>query len=61
MNSEMHDDLWQLHQTLQGKVKLDRFLNQHVQEMRQGVDMVCETLTASYSYINKIWKRNNSL
>ncbi|SDD64532.1 hypothetical protein SAMN05428987_5519 [Paenibacillus sp. CF095] len=60
MNSEMHDDLWQLHQTLQGKVKLED-LNQHVQEMRQGVDMVCETLTASYSYINNIWKRNNSL
>ncbi|WP_440112486.1 Cthe_2314 family HEPN domain-containing protein [Paenibacillus sp. QZ-Y1] len=56
MNSEMQDDLWQLHQTMQGKVKLED-LDQHLLEMRQGVDMVCETLTTSYRYINNIWHK----
>ncbi|GAB1159304.1 hypothetical protein YWY31_53290 [Paenibacillus illinoisensis] len=56
MNSEMQDDLWQLHQTLQGKVKLED-LDQHLEELRQGVDMVCETLKASYGYINKMWHK----
>ncbi|MEY8740025.1 Cthe_2314 family HEPN domain-containing protein [Paenibacillus tundrae] len=54
MNSEMQDDLWQLHQTLQGKVKLED-LDQHLNELRQGLDMVCTTLKASYGYINKMW------
>ncbi|MHA7581913.1 Cthe_2314 family HEPN domain-containing protein [Paenibacillus vandeheii] len=56
MNSEMQDDLWQLHQTLQGKVKLED-LDQHLLELRQGVDMVCETLKAAYGYINKKWHK----
>ena len=56
MNSEMQDDLWQLHQTLRGKVKLED-LDQHLLEMGQGVDMVCETLYTAYRYINRIWRK----
>lgn len=56
MNSEMQDDLWQLHQTLRGKVKLED-LDQHLLEMQQGVDMVCETLNMAYRYINRIWRK----
>ncbi|WP_342552703.1 Cthe_2314 family HEPN domain-containing protein [Paenibacillus sp. FSL R7-0652] len=59
MNSEMQDDLWQLHQTMQGKVKLED-LDQHLLEMQQGVDMVCETLHTAYRYINKIWRKQGA-
>lgn len=56
MNWEMQDDLWQLHQTLQGKVQLED-LDQHLHELRQGMDMVCETIKTAYGYINALWHK----
>ncbi len=56
MNSEMKDDLWQRHQTLQGKIELED-LDQHLRDLEQGYLMVCETLEASFSYSNQRWKK----
>ncbi|MBO2943880.1 hypothetical protein JJQ72_07810 [Paenibacillus sp. F411] len=54
MNSEMQDDLWQRHKGLNDKVELED-LDQHLDDLKQGLDMVCKTLAASYHYTNKLW------
>ncbi|MET3850849.1 Cthe_2314 family HEPN domain-containing protein [Paenibacillus sp. OAE614] len=56
MNSEMQDDLWQRHQGLKDKVELED-LDQHLSELKQGLDMVCKSLSASFHYANKLWKK----
>ncbi|WP_410772119.1 Cthe_2314 family HEPN domain-containing protein [Fontibacillus sp. BL9] len=56
MNSEMKDDLWQRHQTLQGKIELED-LDQHLRDLEQGYLMVCETLQAAFTYSNQRWKK----
>ncbi|WP_422658259.1 Cthe_2314 family HEPN domain-containing protein [Paenibacillus sp. EC2-1] len=54
MNSEMQDDLWQRHQGLHDKIELED-LDQHLDDLKQGLDMVCKTLSASYRYTNELW------
>ncbi|CAM3048260.1 Cthe-2314 family HEPN domain-containing protein [Paenibacillus sediminis] len=56
MNAEMQDDLWQRHQALHEKVKLEH-LDQHLFELREGLDMVCRSLYAAFSYVNRQWKK----
>lgn len=57
MNSEMQDDLWQRHQGLHDKIELED-LDQHLDDLKQGLDMVCKTLSASYHYTNDLWADN---
>lgn len=57
MNSEMQDDLWQRHQGLHDKIELED-LDQHLNDLKQGLDMVCKTLSASYHYTNDLWADN---
>lgn len=56
MNSEMQDDLWQRHKGLNDKVELED-LDQHLDDLKQGLDMVCKTLAASYRYTNDLWAK----
>ncbi|MNW40774.1 hypothetical protein SAMN04488542_10666 [Fontibacillus panacisegetis] len=56
MNHEMKDDLWQRHQTLYGKIELED-LDQHIHELEQGFQMVCETLEVVFIYTNQRWKK----
>lgn len=56
MNSEMKDDLWQRHQALFGKVALED-LDQHIRELEQGYQMVCDTYFTVFDYINHRWKK----
>lgn len=56
MNSEMQDDLWQRHKGLNDKVELED-LDQHLDDLKQGLDMVCKTLAASYHYTNDLWAK----
>ncbi|MGG4105891.1 Cthe_2314 family HEPN domain-containing protein [Paenibacillus lautus] len=57
MNSEMQDDLWQRHQGLSDKIELED-IDQHLDDLKQGVDMVCRSLAASYKYTNELWAKN---
>ncbi|KKO50911.1 Cthe_2314 family HEPN domain-containing protein [Paenibacillus sp. DMB20] len=56
MNSEMQDDLWQRHKGLNDKVELED-LDQHLDDLKQGLDMVCKTLAVSYHYTNNLWAK----
>ncbi|MNE54747.1 hypothetical protein D3C80_1495550 [compost metagenome] len=56
MNSEMKDDLWQRHQTLYGKIELED-LDQHIHDLEQGFQMVCETMETVFTYTNQRWKK----
>jgi hypothetical protein len=56
MNSEMRDDLWQRHQALVGKIELED-LDQHIHDLNQGYQMVCETLESVFVYTNQRWKK----
>ncbi|MBP1905604.1 molecular chaperone GrpE (heat shock protein) [Paenibacillus turicensis] len=56
MNSEMKDDLWQRHQALYGKIKLED-LDAHLHDLQQGFNMVCETMLTTFSYTNQRWKK----
>ncbi|MFC7678237.1 Cthe_2314 family HEPN domain-containing protein [Paenibacillus sp. GCM10028914] len=56
MNSEMQDDLWQRHQGLNDKVELED-LDKHLDDLKQGLDMVCKTLSASFHYTNDLWAK----
>ncbi|WP_223067690.1 Cthe_2314 family HEPN domain-containing protein [Paenibacillus caui] len=56
MNSEMQDDLWQRHQALYGKIELED-LDQHMQELRLGYEMACNSLIAVFDYMGKHWTR----
>lgn len=55
MNSEMKDDLWQRHQALYGKIKLED-LDGHLHDLQQGFKMVCESMFTSFSYSNQRFK-----
>lgn len=57
MNAELQDDLWQRHQGLLDKIELED-IGQHLDDLKQGLDMVCRTLAASYKYTNKQWAKN---
>ena len=57
MNSEMQDDLWQRHQGLSDKIELED-IDKHLDDLQQGIDMVCRSLAASYKYTNKLWAEN---
>lgn len=54
MNAEMQDDLWQRHQGLHAKVELED-LDQHLEDLRQGLDMVCKSLIAVYRHAGRLW------
>lgn len=56
MNSEMQDDLWQRHQGLHDKIQLED-LDSHLEDLRQGVEMVCRSLNAAYRYNNEQWRQ----
>ncbi|MDR9856753.1 Cthe_2314 family HEPN domain-containing protein [Paenibacillus sp. VCA1] len=53
MNAEMQDDLWQRHQGLHAKVELED-LDQHLNDLKQGLDMVCKSLIAVYRYAGRL-------
>lgn len=55
MNSEMQDDLWQRHKGLNDKVELED-MDEHLNDLKQALDMVCKTLAASYHYTNDLWE-----
>ncbi|QWU15341.1 hypothetical protein SAMN04487895_11964 [Paenibacillus sophorae] len=52
MNSEMQDDLWQRHQGLHDKIQLED-LDEHLEDLRQGLEMVCKTLAEVFRYSNE--------
>ena len=56
MNSEMVDDLWQRHQGLHDRLRLED-LDGHLQDLRQGLEMVCDTIHTAYGYTLKRWKK----
>ncbi|AHV98841.1 Cthe_2314 family HEPN domain-containing protein [Paenibacillus sabinae] len=53
MNSEMQDDLWQRHQGLHDKIRLED-LDEHLEDLRQGMEMVCKTLVEVFTYSNEL-------
>ncbi|WP_367398141.1 Cthe_2314 family HEPN domain-containing protein [Paenibacillus sp. MSJ-34] len=53
MNSEMQDDLWQRHQALDGRVKLED-IGHNLADLDQALDMVCKTLLASFLHIDRL-------
>ena len=57
MNSEMEDDLWQRHKGLNEKVKLED-LDAHLEDLKQGLNMVCKSITAAYRYSLVQWNKN---
>ena len=59
MNSEMEDDLWQRHKGLNDKVKLED-MDAHLEDLRQGLNMVCKSLTAAYQYSLEQWRKDVS-
>jgi hypothetical protein len=54
MNTEMQDDLWQRHHGLHDKLTLED-VDKHLLELKQGLDMVCRTLSTAFLYTNKQW------
>ncbi|MGF7047071.1 hypothetical protein J2T13_001573 [Paenibacillus sp. DS2015] len=54
MNTEMEDDLWQRHQGLHDKIVLED-VDQHLLELKLGIDMICQSLSAAYHYIYDQW------
>ncbi|WP_150268913.1 Cthe_2314 family HEPN domain-containing protein [Paenibacillus tepidiphilus] len=59
MNAEMQDDLWQRHQGLHNKIQLED-LDGHLQDLQQGLELVCKSLLASYRYSLKHWPTSGS-
>ncbi|MWV46916.1 hypothetical protein GRF59_25220 [Paenibacillus sp. HJL G12] len=56
MNAEMQDDLWQRHQGLHDKVELED-LDKHLDDLKQGLDMVCKSMIAAYRFANELWAK----
>ncbi|WP_454193763.1 Cthe_2314 family HEPN domain-containing protein [Paenibacillus sp. Marseille-Q7038] len=56
MNVEMQDDLWQRHQALHGKVKLED-LKAFTSDLELGVDLVSRSLHESFEYMISTWKK----
>ncbi|MFB5267156.1 Cthe_2314 family HEPN domain-containing protein [Paenibacillus enshidis] len=59
MNVEMQDDLWQKQRALYGKIKLED-LDEHLDDLRQGLDMVCRSVAEAFEYTNQQWERHSS-
>jgi hypothetical protein len=57
MNSEMEDDLWQRHQGLHDKIQLED-LDSHLEDLQQGLEMVCKSLSVSFRYSYEHWRKN---
>lgn len=57
MNSEMQDDLWQRHKGLHDKIQLED-LDSHLEDLRQGLEMVCKSLSVAFRYSNEQWHKN---
>ncbi|MGZ9585354.1 Cthe_2314 family HEPN domain-containing protein [Paenibacillus marinisediminis] len=51
MNTEMQDDLWQRHRSLNEKIKLENIKN-NVDDLREGYLMVCHVLTAVFEQLH---------
>lgn len=56
MNSELQDDLWQHHQGVNNKVKLED-LDAHLEDLKRGLDMVCKSLSTAYKYSIQQWNK----
>lgn len=59
MNAEMTDDLWQRHQGLHDKIRLED-LDSHLEDLKQSLEMVCQSLAAAYRYGNEQWHKNKA-
>ncbi|WP_379130438.1 Cthe_2314 family HEPN domain-containing protein [Paenibacillus sp. sgz500958] len=59
MNSEMQDDLWQRHQGLHNKVKLED-LDSHLEDLQQGLEMACKSLVQAYRYSIEQWNKTST-
>ncbi|OBZ09632.1 hypothetical protein A8L34_20335 [Bacillus sp. FJAT-27264] len=57
MNAEMQDDLWQRHQGLHDKIQLED-LDSHLEDLKQGLEMVCKSLEAAFKYSLSQWPKN---
>lgn len=57
MNAEMTDDLWQRHQGLHDRIRLED-LDSHLEDLRLGLEMVCKSLCAAFRYSNEQWHHN---
>ncbi|WP_339200854.1 Cthe_2314 family HEPN domain-containing protein [Paenibacillus sp. FSL P2-0322] len=55
MNTEMQDDLWQRHRALYGKIQLED-LDHHLEDLQQGLEMVCRSLSNAFTYTAKQWE-----
>lgn len=55
MNAEMQDDLWQRQRALYGKIRLED-LDEHLDDLRQSVEMVCRSTAKVFEYTNQQWK-----
>ncbi|MBY9078864.1 hypothetical protein KIH86_01205 [Paenibacillus sp. HN-1] len=56
MNSELQDDLWQLHQGAHDRIRLED-LDQHLEDLRLGMEMVCRSLAQAYGYSGRLLGR----
>lgn len=59
MNAEMTDDLWQRHQGLHDKIRLED-LDSHLEDLKQSLEMVCKSLTAVFRYSNEEWHKHTA-
>ncbi|NQX45684.1 hypothetical protein HQN87_10110 [Paenibacillus tritici] len=59
MNAEMTDDLWQRHQGLHDKIRLED-LDSHLEDLKQSLEMVCKSLAAAFRYGNEQWHKNKA-
>lgn len=57
MNAEMQDDLWQRHQGLHDRIRLED-LDSHLEDLKQSLEMVCKTLAAAFRYSNEQWHKS---
>ncbi|MNB83916.1 hypothetical protein D3C81_298390 [compost metagenome] len=56
MNSELQDDLWQLHQGVHDRIRLED-LDEHLEDLRLGIEMVCRSLSQVYGYSGRLLER----
>lgn len=52
MNTEMQDDLWQRHRSLNEKIKLEN-IDEHIEDLRQGYMAVCQILIAVFTFLER--------
>lgn len=56
MSPEMQDDLWQRHRALFGPIRLED-VDAHLEDLRQGLEMVCRSVIVVFEYTNDFLKR----